>query len=514
VPRRTALGLAGLVAAALGAYLPACWSSFVADDYVLRETVGRVESFTWAFSHNYLGLPGDNGGFYRPLWVLWNTAIDRLFDGDVTAFHAASLFLFAVVTVEVWALARRVVGPEAAWIAGFAFALYPRHAESVAWVSGNTDLVPAAIGLGALLCAGAGGRLAVRAPLAAGLAAAAALAKEVAFVLPFLALILAWLLPRRAREPRWAVPAAMLAAQLGVLLARTAVVGGLGGYREYPWTPLRAGAALLSYLLAGLTPSQLPLGRHPWLVVLPALVLALAVRRVMMLRGDRARLRVVVGGTIWFALSLLPSLNLVIDLNAANGERLLFLPSVGLAFVFAALAADLPRRILLGAGILAAILCVQNSANWIVAGRIADRVRDQALALSPPGGELVVLTIPESYRTGHVFLVGLDRAVSQSGGAGRRIAWCIPVELESERAGEVRVSGTGPFEAETSWRAPFDFPVFRDPSPLTADCSYSREGGRWPPGLGRRARASAHPARQPVVYAYFDGKDLRRYEGQ
>lgn len=512
--RRTGLGLAGLVTAALGVYFPALWSSFVADDYVLRETVGRVKGIPWAFSHNYLGLPGDSGGFYRPLWVLWNAGIDRAFDGSLTAWHAASLLLFAVVTVEVWALARKLVGAQAAWVAGFGFALYPRHAESVAWISGNTDLVPAALGLGALLCAVARWRLPARAPVAALLAAAAALAKEVAFVLPFLGLLVAWLMPRRAREPRWAVPAAMLAAQLGVLAARTAVVGGLGGYREYPWTPVRAGAALFSYGVAALTPSQLPLGLHPWLLVLPVIVFALALRRVLTIRGDRARLRVVSVGLVWFILSLLPSLNLVVDLNAANGERLLFLPSAGLALAFAVLAGDLARPILFGAGALAAVLCLQNSANWIAAGRMADRVRDEAVALSPPGGELVVLTVPESYRTGHVFLVGLDRAVSQRAGSARRTAWCIPVEVESARAGEVQVSGSGPvFDASTSWRAPFDFPVFRDPSPLTSDCGYSRVGGRWPPGLGTRARASAHPAQQPVVYAYFDGHDLRRYTG-
>jgi hypothetical protein len=123
-----------------------------------------------------------------------------------------------------------------------------------------------------------------------------------------------------------------------------------------------------------------------------------------------------------------------------------------------------------------------------------------------------VLTVPESYRTGHVFLVGLDRAVSQRVGSRRRIAWCIPVEVETERAGEVRVSGSGPsFEATTTWRASFDFPVFRKPSPLTADCGYSRVGGRWPPGLGTHARADARPSARPVVYAYFDGRDLRRY---
>ena len=510
--RRTALGLAGLVTAAVGAYFPALWSSFVADDYVLRETVARVKSVTWPFSHNHLGLPADSGGFYRPVWVLWNAAIDRAFGGSVTAWHAASLVLFAVITIEVWALGRKVVGHRASWLAGFGFALYPRHAESVAWISGNTDLVPAAIGLAALLCALARWRLGVRGVVAAALASVAALAKEVAFVLPFLALLLIWLVPRRPREPRWGVPAAMLGGQLVVLVARTAVVGGLGGYHEYPWTPARAGAALASYGLAALTPSQLQLGRYPWLLILPVLVFALAVRRVLALRGDGPRVRVITAGLAWFLLSLLPSLNLVVDLNAANGERLLFLPSVGLALIFAVLVADVARSVLLGSAALALFLCLQNSANWIVAGQIADRVRNEAVAIGPPQGELVVITVPESYRTAHVFLVGLDRAVSQRTGGRRRTAWCVPVEVQTPRAGEVQVSGAGPvFDASTSWSAPFDFPVFRNPSPLTADCDYSRVGGRWPPALGTRARAEAHPSEQPVVYAYFDGHDLVRY---
>ena len=91
--------------------------------------------------------------------------------------------------------------------------------------------------------------------------------------------------------------------------------------------------------------------------------------------------------------------------------------------------------------------------------------------------------------------------------------FCLPMEIRSQRSGQVhlRQRPDGAYEAKTTWNAPFDFPVLSNPHPLGKECSYARgSGSRWPLGVGLKGLAYPHPHRQRVVYAYFDGRDVRR----
>ena len=509
VRRRGATALwPALLLAAVGAFLPAASSGFLGDDFILLRTLDRFDGVAWAFTHNDLG--ADDGHFYRPLWVLWHAGLEAL-PGSAGVFHAGNLLLYAVVVVEVGLLARRLAGERAAWVAAFAFAVYPRHGESVAWISGSTDLLATALVLPAILCAVARWQPAARAAAAAPLAAAAALAKESAFVAPLLAFVVVWLVG--GGRGRWLAPGAIVGSQLLVLAARTAVVGGAGGYSDYPWTPLRVGGVAASYVVAAVTPPQLELLRYPALLLLPAAILALAAWRLRAVRrsDERARVRLAVGGALWFAVALLPALNLAVDLNTANGERLLFLPSVGLALTFAALAPRAPAA-LAATGVAAFALSAWSAANWTVAERIARRVAASSERLAPRDGELVVLAVPENYRTAHVFPgVTLRAALERAGRRDVRVAVCAPVYVRSERAGAIEaVAVTGPaIRLHATWDAPFDFPVLRDAAPLNAGCRFEGED-RWPPGLELEALVYPTPARRPAVLVYFDGRDLRR----
>jgi hypothetical protein len=231
-------------------------------------------------------------------------------------------------------------------------------------------------------------------------------------------------------------------------------------------------------------------------------------------RLDRPRLRLAAAGAAWFAVAILPSLNVAVDLNTANGERLLFLPSVGFALLAAALLADLRPDWALGllaAG--AAALCLGVAYNYVVAGRIADRVVDRAVEYGPSQGQLVMLTVPLTYRNALVFSGGdIDDAVARAGKPGLFTTFCIPVHVRDLEANQAKIRREGAvYRAETTWKAPFDFPVLRSASALNIECPYGRGGPRtWPPGLRRLAVATPMPSRRPVVYSYFDGETLRR----
>ncbi len=518
--RRTALLRGGVLAVvAFAAFVPSLWAGFIADDFTLFHTVHHYAGLDWAFSRNDAGEAGAAGHFYRPLWVIWNAGLFNLFHDSKVALHAASLALFAVIALEVWALSRRLIGPEAAWVAGCAFALYPRHGESVAWISGNTDLTGIAFALASLLCLLARWPLWVRVSSSAALAAAAALSKEVAFVLPVLALAILFVRPvdnaATTRRLRVAAPVAMAVVLAGVLAARVVVIGGVGGYSDYSWKPLRALGVAGSYVLAAFSPPQLELTREPLFAIVPTLALALVCWRVWVLHrhGERERLRIVLLGAIWFVVALLPTLNLAVDLNNANGERLLFLSSVGLALAFAALV-DWRRTWLLGAaGLVAFGLCLSSAQSWLVGGEIADRMIHESLALAPKGSELILLTEPEAYRNAHVYTGGsMDPAAAYFGRSDLRTGFCLPMDVRFQRSGQVQLAqrSDATWDARTTENAPFDFPVFRSPGPLGPECGYDRgSGSDWRLGLGLHGRALPHPTlRRPVEYAYFDGRDV------
>lgn len=512
---------AALVALAVVAWLPSLWARFVADDYILLFGARRVSSLGAPFGANWLG-PEHESSFYRPLWNLWNAALHELFGASAPAFHAANLVLYAVIVCQVWLLARFLLDEAGAVIAAVAFALYPRHAESVVWVSGSTDLLAVPLVLASLLSLLAPWRLSLRLAGAALAGGAAVLVKEIAFVTPALAaLMVLALAPRRGSGwERWSGPLAILGAQLATVPLRVHALGGIGGYGEdvYPWTPVRVAAAAVSDVVAALSPPQLDPLAQPALVAIPLGLLALGVWRFARVRqaaGGDVRSRVVLIGLAWFAIAIVPTLNLIVNLHTANGERFLFLPSVGLALVAAALLPrSVPARAL--AGVVGLGLCLHDTTNWIAAGRMADRVREAAVALGPREGELLLLAVPSSYRDARVFHVGLNEAVAmdpavERAGGRRRTAWCAHVHVIHEAPGQVRFRAEGRSLTGTATeRSPF-LVRFRSSGLVneTPDCAYASDSGRLV-GRSREIAVFPQPLRRPVRLAYFDGRTLRR----
>src|SRR5439155_1552064 len=157
-PRQDPHGEAGVVAIFLGALAEGRMPRIFGDgrqtrDYVYAGDVARAT----------LSAPGRGGvfnvgtGLETSVLELYDLcrrvagggqgALYRVWGRNAVAFHAANLVLYAAIVVEVWLLARRLVGAGAAWISAGFFAVYPRHGESVAWITGSTDLVATVLGL-------------------------------------------------------------------------------------------------------------------------------------------------------------------------------------------------------------------------------------------------------------------------------------------------------------------------------------------------------------------------------
>lgn len=155
---RPALLVAGMIAAVAVSYLPALSGGFIWDDRDIIEnepTVQELQPLHVYFQRRFFAddvQPDEDRGFYRPV-VMISLAIDHAIgDGNPFHFHLTNLLLHLACCVLVFLLGRRAgASPPIAALTALAFGLLPRLTESVAWISGRTDLLAALGVLGALV---------------------------------------------------------------------------------------------------------------------------------------------------------------------------------------------------------------------------------------------------------------------------------------------------------------------------------------------------------------------------
>ncbi|MDT8396936.1 MAG: tetratricopeptide repeat protein, partial [bacterium] len=140
--------------------------------------------------------PTDSSGYYRPVSFLSIWINDPVGEPSPFRYHLVNVGLHGVNTVLVFILIKLLVpGGMGALFGSLIFAVHPVHAESVAFVSGRTDLLAALFVLiTAILWLRSRKDPWRWVPYVAGMAsfALACLAKEVAFVLP--AVAVSWVL--------------------------------------------------------------------------------------------------------------------------------------------------------------------------------------------------------------------------------------------------------------------------------------------------------------------------------
>ncbi len=314
-------------------------------------------------------------GLYRPITNL-SYAIDHaVAGGDAWGHHASSIVLHVLVTLLVYAFARRVLGRAleagatvAALLTATVFALHPVHCEAVDSVAGRSELLALGFSIAALLAfdvrwLAVEARRRFGAELAcAACVALAALSKESGVMsLGLVAAHAFFLAPREARRPRALVRIGLLLAAVGVgyvalrlhalgRLQPSAIVGGAG----FTGRLFTAAVVYLENLRLLFFPSVLDVDFYyqhaigiqtapslrgsAGLVALVATLalLGLATRRVV--GGARNGTSAVVAFSLSaFLLCLLPTSH-VVSFGALMAERFLFGPSFGFALLVGALA--------------------------------------------------------------------------------------------------------------------------------------------------------------------------------
>ncbi len=328
-------------------FLPALQFAPVSDDHLLIEINPRITSWQYVpgyFESNLVAhIPGQMAPYYRPLFLLWLRICYVVMGPLAPVWHLGSILLHVLITLGVFALARKLTGDfRASLIAAALFGIHPIHTEAVCWISDAQDLLVTAFLLGSVYCfAQRKGPLSIASLL---LAVAAMFTKESGILAP--ALIFLYAQSRENWKSGLTAAAPYLPPALLYILVRAHALGPLanGGVPSmsvadmiYTWPMV-----LWIYVRNLVWPVHLSMSYSvhairsiwPWLVIAALLALVAWV-----LRKQSAEVRF---GAWWTLVTLLPALAIRYLLAGDYvHDRYLYLPTVGLAL----LAAEFLRRV-------------------------------------------------------------------------------------------------------------------------------------------------------------------------
>jgi tetratricopeptide (TPR) repeat protein len=321
------------------------------------------------FSSHYWANVTEHGNLYRPV-TIYSFALNHALTGPGPAgHHLTNALLHGLVAglVVLLALAMRLAsGP--ALCSGLLFAVHPVHVEAVAPLVGRSELLAALFGLGAWLIHLRGSdpgqernklRTILHASAAAALMGLALLSKENAFVIP----VLIWIGDRVMRKEAspgtsgrlslfmmsgvallilglraWIIPGVGEEAALGAVFADVGstqrILTSIGVLGRYLW--------LMIYpmnLSADYSYHQIPLISSPGsLLFLASAAIHGGLTAAAFVLAKKSRIS---GLALWIYLgALFPVSNILFSIGTVMGERLLYLPSVGLCLLAPALYQD------------------------------------------------------------------------------------------------------------------------------------------------------------------------------
>ncbi|MEE8310830.1 MAG: tetratricopeptide repeat protein [Candidatus Binatia bacterium] len=354
-----------LLALSFALYWPALPAQFVSDDVnaiVSNEHVrGPLDPAALFTRFSWWGATRGDAPGYRPLATLSfaiNHAVGAL---DPRGYHAVNIALHALVSWLVFLLAIRLgLATSAAVAAAVVFCVLPIHTEPVAWVVGRAELMAAAAFAGALLALFTHRARGATAPLAlaAALLLAGLFSKENAITLLAMPPVMAAVLPgTRAHRKRDLRAFAVLVLTIAIYFAIRASAGPAlqqtaGDLLDNPLTavslPARIAGALsvlARYLALTVWPSPLSvdysfdaLGIAPGfagdaytgLGLLAVLTLAALAWRA---RSDSPAITFAI---LLTAVTYSIVSNTIVLIGTAMGERLFYLPSLGLCLLLGA----------------------------------------------------------------------------------------------------------------------------------------------------------------------------------
>ncbi len=409
-------------------FSPAIKAFFVSDDF---DWVNRVKSLS-PLTHNYFLSNADGArasGVYRPLTIISFWVNYLVADLNSEFFHLFSIILHALNAFLVFYLLKLILKPAcpvgrsdvAAIIAGLFFAVLPNHPEAVAWISGRGDVLATFFYLLAIILYVAfrqksgGWRLAV----SLGCFLLALFSKEMAITLPaiLIAYEVIWQI-KQSRQIKQAILyllpfVAVLAGYFVLRFFATGLFYGFYATSNLHFSLQRAWEMLGGGWLSNFLNSAQALAYWP---VLPLAVISLCILIGALLRAETRKAYIF--GAVFFILTLAPVFYLQLNHLTGEGERFIYLPSVGFSILAAVLIGDLLGRkskILLpiSAALVISIyfswMLWNKNTNWQRAGELSRSLLfnfGQIVDLTKPNQGVVILGLPDNFRGAQIFRNG------------------------------------------------------------------------------------------------------------
>jgi hypothetical protein len=383
---------------------------FLADDWDLMRQAS-TESLQQVVSRSLLTHPTSGDFFFRPLVYLLSWLDFRWAGYNPLLWHLWNLVVHTANSVLVFILCKqlRFRGPVSC-VAALLFAVHGARPEVVCWAAARYDLVAFFFSAITLVAALRYAESVARKWLIVSLVCAffAVQSKESAFCLPLILVALFFF-----EAPRWNNSArrALLCVSgtcAAVLLYRTWFLRGVGGYRN------SYGTAMLTVLHPLLTLKAL-LFRGPailffpinWSTALgPASKIALAGMLICLAAAaltTRSTRRPLFCSLAIVLFTLLPVQHLLLIGPALTGARVLYLPSLGLALLWATIMRSPQRyswRMGLGCVFVASQLAFlrHNIAVWQEVSLLSQQVCRQVAIMTETGSPVFVTDLPSTFR--------------------------------------------------------------------------------------------------------------------
>lgn len=373
-PRRprslSLLSVAGIVAFNLALWGRTIGYGFVFDDLInilANSWIRDWHAVAAAFTHQAAGFdPRLQTSFYRPFMHVFYAAAYSVAGTQPWAYHLLNVAIQAVAAICVYYLSRllclRWFGPARvaglAFVAALVFSAHPVHTEAVAWIAGITDLSYSVFGLLAFIAyiraVDSGPNL-----WPGALLLVSVLSKETGVAFLFLMVVFEWI--ESNRDQRWSVGSAakrlappILSVGIYMVMRMSALGSFAPSARQHPHTAtelLAAGFGLFARYLGTLVwPVDLNVMRTVHVdrgfsdpaatvgVILGCALIGLAVRY--------RRVPLLVLSIAVVVLPILPTLYVpaVESGGSVFGERYLYLPALGVAWLIGFPAAELAQR--------------------------------------------------------------------------------------------------------------------------------------------------------------------------
>ena len=361
-PKREKPGFNPIHAAAIVLFTFLIYSNTLANGFI-RDDNFEILGNPWIrdFSHmkpiflsNYWAFKGQFSNYYRPVKQVVYAVIYGIFGIRQWGWHLANVLMHAANSVLVYEIACLLIGGGwGALAAGLVFAAHPVHVESVAWVAGTSDTVPAIFAFAAFIVfikfsrrddASLTGRL-VYFILEFLLLTAAFFSKEPAILMPAIFIVYDIFLNSSEKKSLRMIERYLPFVFAGALYLgmRFYVLGGLSGVNYNPAMGLGAVALnAISYFGGYLWKAIFPVSLNAWDA--PPLVqsvfnarfavsaLSAVLFAAFLIFSFRKNRKMFFAG-ILFMVPILPALDLPALADPLLSERYLYIPLAGLSLI-------------------------------------------------------------------------------------------------------------------------------------------------------------------------------------